>query len=633
MSQVSARRRLAAVLAADIAGYSRLMDADEDATMTLWRAFRAEVIDPQITAHGGRIVKHTGDGFLAEFQTVLAAVSCAWTTQVELARRNADLPPERRMEFRMGINLGDVLAEDDDIYGDGVNIAARLEALADPGGICLSGDVYNQVHKRVDYPIADMGEQRVKNISTPVRAYKVLVGSGGGSPAAAPPHGRRHSALVAAAVAAVVLVTGGGAWWYAGYGMRAETPTPPVAAPAPPAAVAPPSIAVLPFDNMSGDPGQEYFSDGMTEDLITDLSKVRGLTVIARSSTFSYKGKPTDIRTIGRELDARYVVEGSVRRVGDQVRINVQLIDAGTGHHVWAERYDGTLKDIFRLQDRIGRQIVSSLSLRLGPGDGGGRTGGGTENLEAYDLFLRGRDLFERFSRQNTYESRAFFEKAIALDPDYAEAYAMLAWTHVFEFTNGWNGDSEAPLQKALELANRAIGLNADMPVAYFARGLVYRERRQYVQALADAQKSIEIDPSYANGHVLVATLLYYAGRPEQGLEMVMKAQRLHPHHPSNYPFHEGQALFILKRYDEAIAAFTRGLKQNNTSQRLRVWLAATYAQVGRQEDAEWEADMVLMSDPNFTLTGLRQAFPFTDPAELEHILGALRKAGFKGEI
>jgi len=616
-------------MAADIAGYSRMMDADEDATMAAWRDVRTQVVDPTIGRFQGRIVKHTGDGFLAEFSTVLRAVNCAWEIQRDLLRRNAGLPDARRLDFRIGINLGDVMADETDIYGDGVNIAARLEAMADPGGICISSDVYNQVHKRVDYPMQDLGRCQVKKISTPVHVYRIVIDDSDTPSIAngnkAPPVGRRWAYSLAAGVLA--LAVAGTLWW------QMRPPSPPEGRQTEVATASVPTIAVLPFDNMSGDAGQDYFSDGLTEDLITDLSKVRGLAVIARSSTFAYKGKPTDIRTIGSELNARYVVEGSVRRVGDQVRINVQLIDSDNGHHLWADRYDGQLRDIFKLQDDIGRQIVTALALQLGPGETPRQGRADTANMEAYDLFLRGREQFERFSRHDTTESRAFFERAIELDPDYAQAHALLAWTYAFEYTNGWNQDDEAPLRLATELANRAIALDPNIPVAYFARGLVFREQREYVKALADAQKSTEIDPSYANGHVLLATLLYYAGRPEEGLRMVRRAQRLHPHHPSNYRFHEGQALFILKRYDEAIAAFTKGLKQNNTSQRLRVWLAATYAQIGRQDDAEWEADMVLSTDPNFSLKRLPQAFPFTDRKELDHIMGALRKAGFEGEI
>jgi tetratricopeptide (TPR) repeat protein len=355
--------------------------------------------------------------------------------------------------------------------------------------------------------------------------------------------------------------------------------------------------------------------------------------VIARNSSFAYKGQARDIRELATLLNAAYIVEGSVRRIGNSVRINAQLIEAATGHHVWADRYDGKLDDVFRLQDTITEKIVTALALTLSPEDREVLVRTDTTNMEAYENFLRGREIFLQFSRESTYRCRGSFTKALSLDADFGAAYAMLAWSYVFEYTNGWAENREQALDKALELASKAIELNDRLPVAYFAKGLVYRERREYVQALAEAQRSIEIDPNYANGYVLMATLLYYAGRPEEGLRMIEKASRLHPVHPSNYPFHRGQALFILKRYDEAIKAFEAGLKQNSSSQRLRVWLAATYAQIGRQDDAAWEANQVLMSDPNFSLKQLQQAFPFTDRKELDRVMGALRKAGFSGTL
>jgi TolB-like protein/Flp pilus assembly protein TadD len=391
-----------------------------------------------------------------------------------------------------------------------------------------------------------------------------------------------------------------------------------------------PAIAVLPFDNLSGDIEQQYFSDGMTDDLITDLSKVPGLTVIARTSSFSYRSKSEDIRAIAQALDARYVVEGSVRRANDTVRINAQLIDAQTGLHVWAERYDAAVDDIFSLQDRITRQIVEALAIQVSSADLETLTKRDTGNLKAYDLFLQGSETFQRFSKDDTFLARGYFEQALELDPAFARAYAMLAWTYVFEYTNGWSDSPTETLQRGLDLANESISLNDQLPVAYFVRGLVHRERREYVEALAEAQRAIEIDPNYANGHVLLSTILYYAGRAEEGLRLLDKASRLNPHPPSNYPFHRGQALFILERYEEAIEAFQKGLAQNPASQRMRVWLAASYVQVDRLADAEWEASEILTADPEFSPSHLVAIFPFQNPADLERFNTALRKAGFE---
>jgi TolB-like protein len=393
-----------------------------------------------------------------------------------------------------------------------------------------------------------------------------------------------------------------------------------------------PSIAVLPFTNMSGDAEQEYFVDGMTDDLITDLSKISGLFVIARTSTFLYKGKSQDVRDIGKALNARYVVEGSVRRENNAVRINAQLIDTTTGHHVWAERYDAKMEDVFALQDRITQQVVDALALTLSSGEQEALGRPDSVNLQSYDLFLQGSVAFQRFSKDDTFLARKLFERAIDLDSAFSRAYAMLAWTHVFEYTNGWSQMPQDSLSQAMALAERSIALNEYLPIAYFVRGLVNRERQDFETALIDAKTAISIEPSYANAYILLATLLYYAGRAEEGLVMVDGASRLNPHHPSNYPFHRGQALFILKRYDEALAAFQSGLQQNPTSQRLRVWLAATYAEVGRLDDAEWEASQILDDDPGFSPDRLLQFFPFRKSEELIRFNGALRKAGF-GEL
>ena len=328
-------------------------------------------------------------------------------------------------------------------------------------------------------------------------------------------------------------------------------------------------------------------------------------------------------------LNTRFILRGSVRRSADQVRINATLVDATTGRNVWGDRYDGHLKEVFSLQDEITEKIVSALSLKLTPAEQANLRRPETGNMAAYELFLRGRDQFLRFSRENTFSARKLFEQALDLDPDFARAEALLAWTYAFEYTNGWSEDAKRTLARANELAKRAVALNDKLPIAYFVKALVHRERHEFVEALVEAQASIEIDPNYANGYMMLSTILYYAGKPEEGLAMVEKAERVNPVHPSNYPFHKGQALFILKRYDEAIAAFAKGVEQNPTSQRLRVWLAASYAQAGMIEDAEWEADQILLDDPDFRFGGLTHVFPFKNPADREHFNTALRKVGF----
>lgn len=392
----------------------------------------------------------------------------------------------------------------------------------------------------------------------------------------------------------------------------------------------PVSIAVLPFDNLGGDPGQDYFADGMTDDLITELAKNPALLVIARDSAFLYRGPSRDIREIAERLHVRYILSGSVRRAGEKLRLNAQLTDTGTGSHLWAEHYDGVLSDVFSLQDRIAGQIVSALAVRIGPDAPPDRPRQEKASPEAYDYFLHGRNRFFLYaSKEENRKARELYQKAIDLDPDFAVAYAMLAWTYVFEAMNGWSPARDDALAQGHAYAARALALDNTLPVAYFVTGLVHRERGEYQQALVEAKNAIALDPNYANAHVLLATILYYTGQPQQGLELIKKAMRLNPHHPYNYPFHLGQAYFILGRYQEAIDAFEEGLETNPSSERLRVWLAAAYALSGRQADARWEVEQVITLNPGFSLERIRQAFPFRDPADLERFLDGLRLAGF----
>lgn len=390
------------------------------------------------------------------------------------------------------------------------------------------------------------------------------------------------------------------------------------------------SIAVLPFDNLSEDPEQEYFADGMTDDLITELAKDPKLLVIARDSAFHYKGRARDIHQIAEELHVRYILSGSVRRIGEQLRLNTQLTDTKTGTHLWAQQYNGTLSNVFALQDRIESDIVVSLTTSIAVGQRPAKTPRVAVNSRAYDAFLLGRRSFFLYaSRVDNRKARALYQKAIDLDPDFAMAYAMLSWTYAFEAMNGWTPSREGSLAKARAYAAKALELNNKLPVAYFVTGLVFREQRRYREALAQARKAIELDPSYANAHILLATLLYYTGQAQAGLELVKKAMKLNPHHPYNYPFHLGQAYFILGQYQQAIDAFEKGLESNPSSERLHVWLAAAYAQIGRKDDAKWEVEQVIIQNPEFSLERLKRAFPFENPADLDRFLSGLRIAGF----
>ena len=391
----------------------------------------------------------------------------------------------------------------------------------------------------------------------------------------------------------------------------------------------PKSIAVLPFDNLSGDPEQEYFSDGITDDLITHLAKISDLIVIARDSTFVYKGQPVDVRKVADRLGVSYLLHGSVRRKEGNVRINAQLINASQGSHIWAESYEEQVSEVFEVQDQITQSIVSALAARMNAQEREELGRPRTKSPEAYDSFLQGRERFFRYAnKKENRKAREFFLKAVEFDPDFAMAYAMLAWTHAFDAMNGWSQEREKSLLRARELAARALSLEEVLPLAYFVAGLSYREIGEYVKALVEAEKAIEYDPNYANAHVLLATLLYYAGRPKEGLERIKKAILLNPHHPYNYTFHLGQAYYILRRYDEAIEAFQRGLSSNPASERLHVWLAAAYAQAGISDEAEWQADQILTLNPDFSIERMRETFPFKDTTDLEHFEAGLYEAG-----
>lgn len=612
-------RKLTAILYADIAGFSRMTGENEDRTFHLLQSSR-DLAAAGIRAHNGHIVNSVGDAVLADFRTVIEALNCACAIQRELAERNRSLPEEQQIKFRMSVNLGDVIVDAEQaIYGNGVNVAARLAALAEPGGICISESVYTAVGNKLPLHYRFIGEKRVKNITEPVRAYHVGLD--------APPlwRGRYWRKLsqprFAGPVFALVLIAGLAAAGYKLVDMddRANKV---------PDSMAKRSLTVLPFTNSSNDKNQEYLADGFTDDLITDLAKISGIFVIARDSAFTYKNSSLNSRQIARELNVRFVLEGSVRRAGEQIRVNAQLTNAASGTILWAERYDGKIESIFDLQDKITERIVSALAVTLSMGERETVTRQDTNDPEAYEIFLKGQERYHRHSRSEMLAARQQYQEALKLDPNFARAYAMLAMTYWFEFANGWTVDPEQSLAHAQRLADKAVSLDDAMPVAHFVLGLVHRERREYARALVEAEKAIAIDPNYANGRVLLASVLYYAGRAKEGLQRMQEAIQLHPYHPHNYPFHLGQAYFILRNYDRAIEIFKEGLDSNPTSQRLRLWLAAAYANAGRVSDAEWELELLRTNDPELTIKRIEHAYPFKYHAELENFLDALRKAG-----
>jgi adenylate cyclase len=576
------QRKLTAILSADVKGYSRLMGEDEVATIRTLTSHR-EVMVHLVGQHGGRVVDFPGDNLLAEFSSVVDAVQCAVEIQDELRARNAQLPDHRKMEFRIGINLGDVIVEGERIYGDGVNIAARIEGLAEGGGICISGTVYDHIENKLALRYESLGEHAVKNIKKAIRVYRVQMEPG-----------------VAVREASDELTL-------------PERP----------------SIAVLPFVNMSEDPEQEYFSDGITEDIITDLSKISGLFIIARNSTFTYKGKAVKVDQVGRDLRVRYVLEGSVRKAGGRVRITAQLVDAGTGGHLWAERYDRDLKDIFALQDEVTQKIVAALAVKLTEGEEDRLARKQTDNLEAYDHTLRGLEYYFHFTEEGNAQARKMFQKAIDLDPGYALAHSRLGWTHVREWSLGWSQDPQS-LERAFEIGQRAAVLDDSLPDTHSLLGEVYLWRKEYEQAISELEKAVNLDPNGADMLADLGNILSWAGSPEEAIGLVKKAMRLNPMFPTWYLWCLGHAYFLTARYDDAIATLKIVRNRNPDFLPAHVYLATSYLELGREEEARAEAAEFQRLSSCLSLEGWRQRLPYKDQRVLERVFDALRKAGLK---
>jgi adenylate cyclase len=581
MADKRARRKLTAILSADVKGYGRLMGEDELATVKTLKHYR-EIIGQLVMDYHGRVVDSPGDNILSEFSSVVDAVECAARIQEELKEKNARLPENRRMEFRIGVNLGDVIDDEGKIYGDGVNVAARVEGLAESGGICISGTAFDHVEGKLGLEFEYLGEQSVKNIKKPVRVYRVLM---------------RTDALKQA-------------------GEGIELPDKP-------------SIAVLPFVNMSGEPEQEYFSDGMTEDLITDLSKASGLFVIARNSAFTYKGKAVKVQEVGRELGVRFVLEGSVRKAGNRVRISAQLVDAITGGHLWAERYDRELRDIFDLQDEVTQQIVSALAINLTKQEENHLARRGTDNLKAYDYALRGQESYHRFTKDANIQAQEMFEKSIELDPQYASAYSWLGLVLLHRWTHGWSQDRQLP-DRAFELAKKALGLDDSLPEAHRILGDVYLYRKQHEKAMAELKRAIALNSNYADAFAALAEVLNWTGKPERTPELVKKGIRLNPHHHAWYFYVLGSSYMLMGRYEEAIGTLKRGIVRNPEFLGNHLALAPLYAEMGRMEEAQQEIQEILRVSPHFSIEMLRGLIPSKDKAIVEEVIEAFRKAGLK---
>jgi TolB-like protein/class 3 adenylate cyclase len=575
MPEVRAQRRLAAILAADVVGYSRLLDLDEQGTLAALKGRRKEILEPLVRDRQGRVVKVMGDGVLVEFGSAVNAVSCAVELQKRMAAANEGLAADRQINLHIGINLGDVVVEDGDLFGDGVVVAVRLQAMAGAGDICVSGSVYDQVKRKLDCGFDELGPQAIKNVAEPVSVYRIRLSTASedGGPAE-----------------------------------KAPLPLP-----------AKPSIAVLPFTNMSNDPEQEAFVDGLTEDLITDLSRTSELFVIASNSAFAYKGKHVDVRRIARELGVRHLLEGSARRAAGRVRINAQLIDAIAGDHLWAERFDRSLEDIFAVQDEVTGKIVEALVGRLTTAPARNRP----SNLEAYDLCVRARALGLQ-TALTAKEAIFLLNRAIALDPEYAEAHRWLAlnlWLG-WEF---WDEPMDPNRARALAEAQQAVELDPNDAGNRWVLGVILGHEGRWAESDAEFDAAHKLDPNHADAWAMQAELTTEKGRPAEAIEQVRKALRLNPHPPGWYYWMLGQAQYAIGDYESAAQTLRRPETYRTTSRRL---LAASLAQLGRLEEARWEAKMFMISNPHFTIRDWSASQPFPAEDVRRHIVEGYRLAG-----
>jgi adenylate cyclase len=594
MSAESFMRKLTAILSADVKGYSRLMGEDEAETVKTITAYR-KIMGELIHQHRGRVIDSPGDNILAEFGSVVDAVQCAVAAQNELKVRNAELPKNRRMEFRIGVNLGDVIEEGGRIYGDGVNIAARIESLAEGGGICISGTVYEHIENKLSLKSDYLGEHTVKNITKPVRVYSVRM---------------EHQSLPLRAEVAST--------------NRMDFPPPEK-----------PSIAVLPFDNLSGDPDQEYLADGMTENIITVLSSVPAMFVIARNSTFTYKGKAVKVQRVAEDLGVQYVLEGSVQKSGSRVRVTAQLIDAIQGHHLWADRYDRDLQDVFVLQDEITLKILTALQVKLTHGQEA-QMHASTDNLDAWGHFVRAISFFERFTKEDNAKAQELFGRAVELDSKYAAAWTMLGWTHWIDASYGFSQSRQECFKQAVNLAQKALDLDHANPDVHSLLGGIHLFQRQHEQAIAEGKKAIALRPNDACNLALLAQTLSYSGRSEEAIGLMERAMRLNPYYPDWYLGILGQSYRVAGHCELAIAAYEKLLERRRetagTTLLSHLGLTLTYMKVGKGGQARDHAAEVLRIDPTFSLEWLRQATFFKDQALVEEDLAALRKAGLKGD-
>ena len=579
-------RRLAAILAADLVGYTRLMGADEAGTLRRLTELRQQILEPLIGEHHGRVVKLMGDGLLVEFASVVDAVACAMAWQAGISEREAATDEAKRFRFRIGINLGDVIVEEGDIHGDGVNIAARLESLADPGGICLSGDAYRQAKGKVEVDFEDLGERDLKNVAEPVRVYRIADDSSG-TASAAP--AREPLALPDK-----------------------------------------PSIAVLPFDNMSGDSEQEYFSDGISEDLTTALSHIDWLFVIARNSAFTYKGETIDVKRVGRELGVRYVLEGSVRRAGDRVRINAQLVDAEADRHVWAERFDRQMVDVFELQDDIVASIAATVGPEITLAEIVRARDKRPETLDAWDHYLQAMASYHRMTKDDVAAAISHLEKAIEVEPEFANAYALLGLCHAHIGLRGWVRPARQAFEESHRFAEEAIRLAPSSPETNQALAFVLSITGEAERAITAARRAIDLNPNYADAYAVLGHALIFCGDLEGGLVACQRAERSSPRDTRGSWLYDamGHAYFMLGDYEQAIEVSKKGLHQDPSIYGALVTLAGSYACLGREQEARHYVDELLRHIPRYTLRALRKNPMFVHPELINKLVESMRKAG-----
>ena len=579
--QQKVTRKLRAILSADVKGYSLLMAHDEVATIQTLKEYR-KIMSSCIEKRGSKVVDAVGDNLLAEFESAVDAVQCSVKIQNELKDKNQELPEDKRLEFRIGINIGDVIQDEDRLFGDGVNVAARIEGLADAGGICISRSTYDQIKNKLTLDFENLGEHEVKNIKDPVSVYKILLDTEIQKPLLEQP---------------------------------LELPDKP-------------SLAVLPFVNMSGDPSQEYFSDGLTEQIINGLCKVSNLFVIARNSSFAYKGKSINVLQIGKELGVQYVLEGSVQKAGDRVRITTQLVDTKTGYHLWSENYDRDLCDIFALQDEITLTLMRAVSVKLTLGEQARLWEGGTETIQAYDRQMQGVYYFFCGNEKDNKHARKIFEEAINIDKAYADAYALLGWTHMLDLMHGWSKTPIKSFEHAEKCAEKALALNDSMDLPHLLLGWIYLFKKQHDEAIKEGERAIELNPNGAEAHAQLAFILICSGKTDLAIKLLKRAFRLNPIPPPHYYIFLATAHRIKGQYRKAIELSEKALADNRDRLAPYVTMAACYIALNLVEEAHRAVEEILRINPNFSLDYFAKMNPHKNQEVLDKFISALRKAG-----